>query len=161
MTLPAFHSRFGASLSVIGIIDPDSARAEKQIAAKNAAGVAGYGSTVTWATPEEAGAAIGAGVVDLAIVGAPPHFRGTAAPPADLDLRLIKALPNTRFWLVEKPASAAQPGPIAGQETVATAWRESGAVVASGYMMNSLLGIKMIQKIIEENNLVVMGTAAR
>ncbi|GAA5939036.1 hypothetical protein JCM3775_002655 [Rhodotorula graminis] len=156
------ESSFGQSLSVLGIVDPDSARAEKQIELKKAAGVPGYDKTAIWPTPELAGEALGADcAVDLVIVGAPPHFRGCAAPPADLDLRLLGALPKTKHWLVEKPVSAAQPSKLAGQSKVLEAYNASGAVVGCGYMMTALKGVDMIKKMIQDKGLTVMGTAAR
>ncbi|GAA5988500.1 hypothetical protein JCM10908_003590 [Rhodotorula pacifica] len=156
------ENRFGDSLAILGIIDPDVARAEAQIAAKNGAGVPGYAGAAVWPTPEAAGQAL-AGIhsVDLVIVGAPPHFRGCVAPPADLDLRLIAALPQTKRWLVEKPVSAAPPTDLNGQEKVAQAYKDTGAVVGAGYMMCALKGVQMMQEMIEAKGLKVMGTAAR
>ncbi|GAA5890435.1 hypothetical protein JCM6882_002920 [Rhodosporidiobolus microsporus] len=152
----------GEGLQVLGLIDPALARAQEQIDLKVSAGVPGYAKAATWATPDDAAAALGPdAVIDLVIVGAPPHFRGCVAPPADLDLRLLKALPKTKRWLVEKPVSAAPPTEVAGQREVLKAYSQQGGVVAAGYMMCSLQGIKKIQRIIEERNLTVMGTAAR
>ena len=157
-------SRFGPLLAVLGIIDPDVTRAEAQIAAKNNAGVPGYAGAAVWPTPEAAGQALAADAaagIDLVIVGAPPHFRGCVRPPADLDLRLIAALPQTRRWLVEKPVSAAPPTESNGQEQVARAYKDTGAVVGAGYMMCALKGVQMIQEMIKAKGLKVMGTAAR
>ncbi|GJN94732.1 hypothetical protein Rhopal_007823-T1 [Rhodotorula paludigena] len=156
------ENTFGASLDVVGIIDPDVVRAEKQIALKNTAGVPGYANAQIWTTPELAGADLGSDrPIDLVIVGAPPHFRGCAAPPADLDLRLLAALPQTKRWLVEKPVSAAQPTALAGQDKVAEAYKKSGAIVGVGYMLCALKGVEKIQQMIKEKGLTVMGTAAR
>ena len=149
---------------MLGIIDPDVTRAEAQIAAKNNAGVPGYAGATVWPTPEAAGQALAAAAaagIDLVIVGAPPHFRGCVNPPADLDLRLIAALPQTRRWLVEKPVSAAPPTESNGQEQVARAYKDTGAVVGAGYMMCALKGVQMIQEMIKAKGLQVMGTAAR
>lgn len=165
---PTSFSRFGPLLAVLGIIDPDVTRAEAQIAAKNHAGVPGYASAAVWPTPEAAGQALAAAAaggaatgIDLVLVGAPPHFRGCVSPPADLDLRLIAALPQTRRWLVEKPVSAAPPTESNGQEQVARAYKDTGAVVGAGYMMCALKGVQMIQEMIQAEGLKVMGTAAR
>lgn len=159
------NSRFGPLLAVLGIIDPDVTRAEAQIEAKNNARVPGYASAAVWPTPEAAGEALaaagGATAIDLVIVGAPPHFRGCVSPPADLDLRLIAALPQARRWLVEKPVSAAPPTDLNGQEQVARAYKDTGAVVGAGYMMCALKGVQMIQEMIKAKGLRVMGTAAR
>ncbi|GAA5884797.1 hypothetical protein JCM3774_006768 [Rhodotorula dairenensis] len=162
------ENRFGTSLAVLGIIDPDLDRAGAQIAAKNDARVPGYGDTQVWSTPEAAGLALGAASagalpsgIDLVIVGAPPHFRGCAHPPANLDLRLMAALSQTRRWLVEKPVSAAAPTDANGQARVAEAYRNTGAVVGAGYMMCALKAVQMIQDMIKAKGLKVMGTAAR
>lgn len=146
---------------MLGIIDPDTARAQSRFGEKEAAGVAGYGSAVAWPTPEAAGEALADAQVDLVIVGAPPHFRGCTAPPADLDLRLIAALPQTKGWLVEKPVSAAPPTDANGQQRVAKAYADTGAVVGAGYMMCALKGVQKIQEMIKAQGLTVMGTAAR
>ncbi|BGP57104.1 hypothetical protein JCM8202_000546 [Rhodotorula sphaerocarpa] len=155
------EARFGGELRVLGIIDPDTARAQSRFGEKEAAGVAGYGSAVAWPTPEAAGEALADAQVDLVIVGAPPHFRGCTAPPADLDLRLIAALPQTKGWLVEKPVSAAPPTDANGQQRVAKAYADTGAVVGAGYMMCALKGVQKIQEMIKAQGLTVMGTAAR
>ncbi|GAA5970335.1 hypothetical protein JCM11641_001669 [Rhodosporidiobolus odoratus] len=153
---------FGASLKVLGIIDPDLTRAKQQLALKVKAGIPGYDYAAVWTTPGEAATALGANTpVDLVIVGAPPHFRGCKNPPADLDLRLLKALPRTKRWLVEKPISAAPPSVFNGQREVDEAYQASGAVVGVGYFMNSLKAVEMIQRIVKEKGLKVMGTSAR
>ncbi|BGP20860.1 hypothetical protein JCM10213_008105 [Rhodosporidiobolus nylandii] len=153
---------FGENLMILGIIDPLVDRAREQLDRKIAAGVPGYASAATWATPDEAAAALGPeATVDLVIVGAPPHIRGTTSAPADLDLRLLKALPRTRHWLVEKPVSAAPPSELAGQRQVLQAYGESGAVVGVGYFAASLGAVAMMKRILAEKRLTVMGTSAR
>lgn len=162
------RSRFGASLAILGIIDPDEDRARAQIAAKNDALVPGYAAAAVWPTPEAAGLALAAthpagdgSGIDLVVVGAPPQYRGGIHPPADLDLRLMAALPQARRWLVEKPISAAPPTDRNGQERVSQAYRDTGAIVGAGYMMCALKGVQMIQDMITAKGLRVMGTAAR
>lgn len=153
---------YGPQLNVLGIIDPALDRAQTRISDKTSAGVAGYSNAQVWATAAQAGQALTQSTaVDLVVVGAPPHFRGCTTPNANLDLQLLAALPHAKRWLVEKPASAAPPSEANGQKKVAEAYAQSGATVASGYMMCSLKGVEMIQRIIKEKGLTVMGTAAR
>jgi hypothetical protein len=153
---------FGTGLKLLGIVDPDLARAQQQIDLKTGSGIAGYESALVWSTPEQATEALGSSTsIDLVIVGTPPHFRGCIAPPADLDVRLLTAFPQTKRWLVEKPVSAAPPSEVAGQREVARKYEETGAVVAAGYFCCSLQAVAKIQQVIQEKNLTVMGTAAR
>lgn len=159
--LTTLRSTFGSRLKVCGIIDPDTSRAQDQIALKIKAGIPGYQNAATWQTPEEAGEALtNDKPVDLVIVGAPPHFRGSTAAPANLDLRLLDAL-AAKYWLVEKPVSAARPSDLAGQAVVAQKYKDSGANVAAGYMMCALKAVDQMKEIIAKKNLKVMGTAAR
>ncbi len=154
-------SAFGPRLNVLGIVDPDLARARSQLAAKNSSNIVGYASSQVWKGVEEAATALGSHDIGLVIIGTPPHFRGGISTNNDLDLRLLQAFPHTKRWLVEKPVSAVPPSLEAGQEQVCQAFAKSGAVVGVGYMLQALKAVEMIKSIIAEKQLVVMGTQAR
>lgn len=160
--------KFGASLKVLGIIDPDTERAASQIKRKVGQKVPGYDLAAAWRTPEEASSAALSLLgpedsVDLIVVGAPPHFRGgTVAGVTDLDIRLLRGFPRCKRWLVEKPISAANPNDAsAGIQEVYRAYADSGAVVGVGYMFCALRAVLKIQDIIRQKKLVVTGTQAR
>ncbi|KAF9069127.1 putative oxidoreductase C terminal-domain-containing protein [Rhodocollybia butyracea] len=152
---------YGSRLVALGIIDPDVARSKAQIALKVAAGIEGYSETASWPTVEAAAEKVGTNKVSLIIVGAPPHFRGGTTSKTNLDLRLLTAFPQTKNWLIEKPISAVELSDIAGQETVLNAYQECGTPVGVGYMLRALKAVRVIQEIIREKALVVMGTQAR
>lgn len=155
--------RFKSSLQILGLIDPDTRRAKAQVASKNQAGIPGYDACQYWTTPEEASEALSSSSleIDLIIVGTPPHFRGGTTSSTNLDLRLLKAFPKCKRWLVEKPISAADPSVELGLGTVLDAYKKSGAVVGVGYMMRALKAVEMMQKIIAEKDLIITGTQAR
>jgi predicted dehydrogenase len=156
------EKRFGSSLRILGLIDPDTSRSKAQVALKQQAGISGYDACRYWTTPEEASEALGSSLpISLIINGCPPHFRGGTTPSTNLDLRLLTAFPKCKRWLIEKPVSAADPAVELGLGTVLDAYKQSGAIVGVGYMMRALKAVEMIRKIIAEENLTITGTQAR
>ncbi|KAK4052940.1 hypothetical protein OIO90_004064 [Microbotryomycetes sp. JL221] len=154
---------FGAKLQVCGIIDPDTDRARNQIKSKRQANIPGWDDATVWQSPEQAAAQLGepmAKNLDLVIVGAPPHFRGCALAPANLDLRLIDSLAANN-WLVEKPVSAAQPSLDAGLDTVLRRYQDTQANVGVGYMMCALKAVDQMRQMIQQRDLKVVATNAR
>lgn len=151
---------FGPRLAIVGILDPATERAQARIQDKRQSGIPGYDQALVFATPQEAGQSLAAGQdLDLVVVGAPPHFRGSTTKGANLDMQLLDALPKARKWLVEKPVAAERPSDEL--KLVARRYQEDGRVVGAGYMMCALKGVEMIQQIIKDKKLTVMGTAAR
>ncbi|KAH9920425.1 putative oxidoreductase C terminal-domain-containing protein [Fomitopsis serialis] len=141
-------NHLGTSLRVVGLVDPDQSRAAAALAGKQASDAASaYTSCKTFSTVAEAVANLSDGLLpQLAIVGAPPFARGSDVPGADIELQLSTAFPGCALF-VEKPVSS---GPVDGSQKRRT-------LVGVGYMLRYSRG----RKIIEENNLVVMGTNAR
>jgi hypothetical protein len=74
-------------------------------------------------------------------------------------MQLLQHLPKAKRWLVEKPVAAERPSEKLRQ--VADLYQQDGRIVGAGYMMCALKGVEMIQRIIKEKGLTVMGTAAR
>jgi hypothetical protein len=72
----------------------------------------------------------------------------------------LEELPQVKSWLVEKPISAKECSPQAGQAVVASAWSESPAVVAVGYQMASLKAVSAAMKLIKDKNLKIVSTQA-
>lgn len=159
----------------------DTTKAHDQLKAKISAGIPGYAHSKVWKTLDDTVADLKQERIDLAILGIPPHFRGSILPDADLDLRLIgtplstsqettysnaicyfaESLPQVSHWLVEKPVSAKQPTEQAGQAKVAKAWARSNAIVGVGYHLASLKVVQAALQFIKERNLKIMSTQAR
>ena len=115
--------------------------------------------------------------LQLCIVGVPPHLRGSAHAPADLDIRLLSAshimdcrpelrietelFPQVKRWLVEKPISALPYSAAAGQVQVLDLYAKSGTIVGVGYHFAALKAVMHLQRIIKQKNLRVMATQAR
>ena len=72
-----------------GLLDVDSTKAQDQINQKKASGALGYSNTRIFKNLDEALPHLRNEKIDLAILGIPPHFRGSILPDADFDLRLI------------------------------------------------------------------------
>ena len=72
----------------------------------------------------------------MAIVGAPPHARGTDVPGRDLELQLASAFPECSLF-VEKPVSS---GPEDACWRVAEVLAKNGSIVGVGYMLRHLKG---------------------
>ena len=175
------QSIFGGRLNVLGVLDVDSTKAQEQLKLKKSTGCLGYTDSKVWKTLEDALPDLRNERIDLAILGIPPHFRGSILPDADLDMRLIsksspseihqemmsdfdsypEALPQVSHWLVEKPISAKQPSAEAGQAVVANAWQQCPAIVGVGYHLASLKAVTAAMKLIKDKNLKIMSTQAR
>jgi len=103
-------SKLGPRLKVVGLVDPNTGRAQETLAKKRDSFVlSAYQNTrvcknlqefIDNATPEEAPRAI--------IVGSPPMFRGTLQPGRDIEVQLLKNFPGTPIF-VEKPITT---GPL-------------------------------------------------
>lgn len=74
---------------MLGILDVDTTKAQSQLKAKASAGTPGYSESKAWKSLDDTVADLKNERIDLAILGIPPHFRGSLLPDADLDLRLI------------------------------------------------------------------------
>ncbi|KAK9893495.1 hypothetical protein P389DRAFT_163812 [Cystobasidium minutum MCA 4210] len=154
------ESIFGSRLNVLGIIDVDTTKAQLQLDTKIKAGKHGYTQSKVWKSLDEALPDLRDQKIDLAILGIPPHFRGSTQDEADLDLRLIKGLPQVAHWLVEKPISAKPFSETAGQAIVADAWQKSPPIVGVGYHLAALKAVTAAMDLIKEKNLKIMATQA-
>ncbi|KAH9942270.1 putative oxidoreductase C terminal-domain-containing protein [Epithele typhae] len=146
----------GPRLRVVGLIDPDAARADVALTSKLASPAASSWKDCK-ALPSVAAAAgvlaLGA-LPRLAIVGAPPGVRGSDEPGRDLELQLARAFPGCALF-VEKPVSS---GGAEGCWRVARELAARGTLVGVGYMLRYLKGGR---EAIAAEGLVVMGTNVR
>ncbi|KAF8587461.1 hypothetical protein K439DRAFT_1338061 [Ramaria rubella] len=149
----------GTRLKVVAIIDPDAERAKASIASKLEGFVApAYKHTEIFATVHAAAEALpDSHCPHLVILGAPPQFRGSDEQGRDLDLQLVRAFPKCALF-VEKPVSG---GPSDSCWRVVQELSERKVLVGVGYVLRYLKGDNGVSQIIEDNNLVVMGTNAR
>ncbi|TIB75588.1 hypothetical protein E3Q23_02341 [Wallemia mellicola] len=151
--------KFGTRLNVVGIVDPNGAKAELELKKKRESFVAtAYAKTKLFNNVEEAKDGLTNDDVPHAIiVGAPPQFRGGLKPPADLELSLLKNFPTSAFFL-EKPVTI---GPSDQAKEVGKTIAQAGNVVSVGYMLRYSRAVQSMVKFIEDNNLTVMCTSAR
>lgn len=151
--------KFGTRLNVVGIVDPNGAKAELELKKKRESFVAtAYAKTKLFNNVEEAKEGFTSDDVPHAIiVGAPPQFRGGLKPPADLELSLLKNFPTSAFFL-EKPVTI---GPSDQAKEVGKIIAQTGNVVSVGYMLRYSRAVQSMVKFIEDNNLTVMCTSAR
>lgn len=86
---------------MLGVIDVDTRKAHQQVSAKGQQGIPGYSATKVWENIQEASRDLVNQKIDLAILGIPPHYRGSTIQGADLDLILIGIAlaysPGTRY----------------------------------------------------------------
>lgn len=100
----------GHRLCVLGIVDPDTGRSKQQIAAKQgSAHRDAWLDTIAFGDVDQASSTLSGKSVDLIVLGCPPHFRGTSEPGKNMDTLLLKAFPNARGMLIEKPIAASDP----------------------------------------------------
>ncbi|TIB93703.1 hypothetical protein E3Q10_01275 [Wallemia mellicola] len=153
------ENKWGTRLRVTALIDPSKERADKELEKKRASFVAvAYNDTKWFPNLAEAHANLSpAEQPDAVIVGAPPQFRGGLNPPANLELDLLEKFPDAALFL-EKPVTT---GPSAEAVEVGKKIAAAGNVVSVGYMLRYSRAVQTMIKIIEENNLTVMGTVAR
>ncbi|KAI0755336.1 putative oxidoreductase C terminal-domain-containing protein [Daedaleopsis nitida] len=155
-------------LRVVGLVDVDTARATAVLNAKLIASaeaperVDAWSSCKSFSSITEAAHSLNpADHPHMAIVGAPPHARGTDVPGRDLELQLASAFPDCSLF-VEKPVSS---GPEDAcwrvAEALQAATRTRGTTDGVGYMLRYLKAVQMMKTIIADNGLVVMGTNAR
>ena len=151
--------KWGTRLHVVGIVDPNQARADLELGKKRASFVASaYSETKWFKNVDEAKEGLSADEQPHAIiVGAPPQFRGGLKPPANLELALLDAFPGTALFL-EKPVTT---GPADDAAQVGKQIAAAGNVVSVGYMLRYSRAVQTMVKLIEEKNLTVMCTSAR
>ncbi|KAK9311139.1 putative oxidoreductase C terminal-domain-containing protein [Lipomyces starkeyi] len=158
------HSRrleklLGPRLNVVAIIDPNPVRVKEVLEHKSeSTSAASYAGTKFFANLDDALPNVKLQDIDIVILGAPPHFRGTTLPGRNLELELLKYFGNKATIFLEKPVATTRPEhPL----EVARQLRESGLTIGVGYMMRYLKVVQKAISIIKQNNLTVMCVIAR
>ncbi|EMD40242.1 hypothetical protein CERSUDRAFT_112435 [Gelatoporia subvermispora B] len=146
-------------LRVVGLVDPDVARAKSAIDIKlGSPSAAAYANCKILPTVTEAEVTLSPDEhPKLVIVGTPPFTRGTDILGQDLELQLIRAFPDAALF-VEKPVGS---GPVDACWRVAAELEKCKTLVGVGYMLRYSAAVQKMKQIIADNQLTVMGTNAR
>ncbi|KAK9350401.1 putative oxidoreductase C terminal-domain-containing protein [Lipomyces doorenjongii] len=149
----------GPRLNVVAIIDPNPERVKQVLKQKSeSTAAASYIGTNFFPNLDDAAPHLKLQNIDIFILGAPPHFRGTTLPGRNLELELLKHFGNKPTIFMEKPVATTRPEqPL----EVARQLRDAGQVIGVGYMMRYLKVVQKAISIIKENNLAVMCVIAR
>ncbi|KAK9242186.1 putative oxidoreductase C terminal-domain-containing protein [Lipomyces tetrasporus] len=149
----------GPRLNVVAIIDPNPVRVKqvlKQKSESNAA--ASYTGAKFFANLDDALPYLKLQEIDIFILGAAPHFRGTTIPGRNLELELLKHFGSKQTIFIEKPVATTRPEqPL---EVARQLW-DAGLTIGVDYMMRYLKVVQKAISIIKENNLTVMCVMAR
>ncbi|KAG8705305.1 hypothetical protein FRC09_003035 [Ceratobasidium sp. 395] len=134
---------FGSRLQVMGIVDPNTKRAHTALSQKQSSADAAfsYVDTQIYSTLSDIPAAHHPRLI---LIGSHPCSRGTDIPGRDLELQAVQQFPGVPIF-VEKPISTAE---VPAARRVAHKLGEKKAV-------------QRMKQIIEDKNLVVMGTNSR
>lgn len=149
-----------AKLHVLGLIDPNLARAAERIREKAGSSDdqvrSSWSKAEAWGTISEAASSLAADqgqVVDLVILGCPPHFRGTLQSGKRADLEMLEHFPQARAYLVEKPVAAVNPFSTADCDEVASRFAASSGATSVGYMLRYNKAILRIREMLRANSL--------
>ena len=130
---------------VVGVADPDVARANRQLAARQAGPAAGrYAGAAVFADFAEM---LGKAGPDAVFIGVPPRAHGRVEFPADIEL--VCAAAGVHIF-IEKPLGCAPPeemSPLAERLANASA---RGLVVSVGYMFRYARAIDAMRQLLEE-----------
>ncbi|EOR04590.1 hypothetical protein E3P92_04128 [Wallemia ichthyophaga] len=153
------EQKWGKRLNVVGIVDPNTAKADLELSKKRESFVAdAYKNTKTFPTVAAARKELeGESFPHAIIVGAPPKFRGGLRTPADLELSILEHFPKVAMF-IEKPVTT---GPSEEAGEVGKRIAKTGNPVAVGYMLRYSKAVQAMIGLIEEKNLTVMCTSAR
>lgn len=137
----------GTRLLVTALIDPSKANRERVLRNKRESFVErAYKDTKEYDTIE-------AYLADLkeedkpraVIVGSPPQFHGSTEPGKDVEMQLIKALPDVALF-VEKPVTMSKTEEC---WTVANALDKQGTIASVGYMFRYLAAVQKMKELME------------
>ncbi|WVR07063.1 hypothetical protein IAU60_004102 [Kwoniella sp. DSM 27419] len=152
------EQKLSSRLNIVGLIEQDTARAERVLTIKRADDnvKTGYERTRVFSSVKEASEVLqGSNAPHLAVNGLPARARGTTLAGKDSEMQLLEHFPNMAMF-IEKPLSDVPD--MAEVEKVGQ--KLKGRVTSVGYMLRYLKAVQEMKKIIEENNLNVMYTMA-
>ena len=143
-------------LSVVGVADPDTARAEKALAARRAGpGEKMYAAAKVFADFREMLARAKPRAV---FIGVPPDAHATTSPPRDMELACAAAGVHI---FIEKPLSCLPPEQVAPVAEALARAEEKGLIVSVGYMFRYSRAVDEMRRIIAETPGGVRAVVAR
>ena len=135
-------------LAVVGVADPDTARAEGVLAKRRSgAGGAMYSAAAAYPDVRKM---LAAARPDAVFIGVPPNAHGGASPPTDIELACAAAGVH---MFIEKPLGCAPPeelAPVARALADAADPDQKGLIVSVGYMFRYHKAVEAMQRILAE-----------
>ena len=132
-------------LSVVGVADPDTARAEKALAARRAGpGEKLYAAAKVFADFREM---LERAKPQAVFIGVPPDAHATTKPPRDMELACAAAGVHI---FIEKPLSCLPPEQVAPVAEALARAEEKGLIVSVGYMFRYSRAVDEMRRIIAE-----------
>jgi predicted dehydrogenase len=141
---------------IVGIADPDTARARKVLAARRKGPASAMYAEA--AVDADFRSMIGRTRPDAVFIGVPPAAHAAARPPGDIEL--VCAAAGVHMF-IEKPLAAVPPEKLA---PVAEAMRKAarkGLVISVGYMFRYSLAVRKMQEILSRTPGGVRAVVAR
>lgn len=143
-------------LRVVGVADPDTARAESVLAERRAGAKADlYADAEAFADFREMLDAVGP---HAAFIGVPPDAHGGARPPRDVEVACADAGVHL---FIEKPLSALPPEDMAAVTGRLAEARNDGLIVSVGYMFRYSRAVDRMRELIAEAGGPVRAVLAR
>ena len=133
-------------LTVVGVADPDTERAEKALAAREAGSAAKmYAKAKVFSDYREM---LEQARPDAVFIGVPPDAHARCEPPKDMEIACAEAGAHV---FLEKPLAAWPPEEMAGvAEAMATA-AERGLILSVGYMFRYSRAVETMRQILGES----------
>lgn len=161
------ETRVGDRLRVQAIIEVDPPRAEACLKQKLADPKikAAYENTVILSSIADFKSKVDAGELKnpkAIFVATPPQFRGGLQSFNDIEVQLDQLFPDAHIFL-EKPVATGSEAEKSIEEAkkVGEMLKKHQGNVSIGYVLRYLAAVKMMKKIIEDNNLTVMATMGK
>ena len=132
-------------LTIVGLADPDIARAE-QVLAQRRSGAAGhlYAETRVFGDFHEM---IRLAKPDAVFIGVPPSAHAQAKPPGDMELACAAAGVH---MFIEKPLSSAPPQEIGHIAEALVRAQGHGLIVSVGYMFRYSRAVQRMEELVEQ-----------
>ncbi len=143
-------------LTIVGIADLNTSRAEERLSVRRSGPVGGiYAETEIFADFRQMLDKAGP---DAVFIGLPPEAHGTARPTKDIELLCAAAGVH---MFIEKPVSAAPPEEVAPVAEVLAKAADAGLIISVGYMFRYSRAVAKMKEIIAETPGGVRAVVAR
>jgi predicted dehydrogenase len=132
-------------LAVVGLADPDAARAEGVLARRRAGPNGGMYSAA--AVYPDARRMLADARPDAVFIGVPPNAHGGTAPPTDTELACAAAGVH---MFIEKPLACVPPEELTPVAEALSAAADKGLIVSVGYMFRYCKAVEAMQAILAQ-----------